>query len=410
MVAGMVDDSERHGAAELSTTLVLALTAVGAALVAIFGSDGSFNGTTVLAAVLGLVPWALVAGGVHVGPVPFFLWSFACSAVIVIVDNNAGGLFPLMVALVWLMRATDDRRLIVAALVLTAALLVALAIDVGSDDAGLVYFLAGVGIAALMGRMLHRQERITAELRTMHGLRLEHAASGERARIARDVHDVVAHSLTVVMLHLTGARRALATDPAGADEALARAEEVGRESLDSIRQVMGLLREPGTGTDVPVPGIADLPALLDGYRAGGLDVVATVAALPGVDPTVGLVVYRVVQESLTNVLRHAPGAACTVDVAAAGGVVEVVVVNGPGAHAPADAAGDARTGLGVRGMVERVRALGGEVVAGPTPGGGWRVAATIRPAPAPGSEVAAPPSEAGERSSEVGSWSPADAR
>ena len=83
-----------------------------------------------------------------------------------------------------------------------------MAIDVGSDDAGLVYFLAGVGIAALMGRMLHRQERITAELRAMHGLRLEHAASGERARIARDVHDVVAHSLTVVMLHLTGARRA----------------------------------------------------------------------------------------------------------------------------------------------------------------------------------------------------------
>ena len=213
------------------------------------------------------------------------------------------------------------------------------------------------------------------------------------------------------MLHLTGTRRALATDPAGADEALARAEEVGRESLDSIRQVMGLLREPGTGTDVPVPGIADLPALLDGYRAGGLDVVATVAALPGVDPTVGLVVYRVVQESLTNVLRHAPGAACTVDVAAAGGAVEVVVVNGPGAHAPADAAGDARTGLGVRGMVERVRALGGEVVAGPTPGGGWRVAATIRRAgagagprslrcrPRPGSDRA-----------RWESWSPADAR
>ena len=408
MVAGMVDDSERHEAVELSTTLVLASTAVGAALVAIFGSDGSVNATTVVAAVLGLVPWALVAGGVHVGPVPFFLWSFACAAFIVIVDHNAGGLFPLMVALVWLMRATDDRRLIVAALALTAALLVALAIDVGSDDAGLVYFLAGVGIAALMGRMLHRQERITAELRAMHGLRLEHAASGERARIARDVHDVVAHSLTVVMLHLTGARRALATDPTGADAALARAEAVGRESLDSIRQVMGLLRDPGTGTDVPVPGIADLPALLDGYRAGGLDVVADRRCAARGRSNGGLVVYRIVQESLTNVLRHAPGAACTVNVAPAGDGVEVVVVNRPGAAVPADVARDARPGLGVRGMVERVRAFGGEVVAGPTPGGGWRVAATIRPASR--SEVAAVASEAGERSSGVESWSPADAR
>ena len=118
----------------------------------------------------------------------------------------------------------------------------------------------------------------------MHGLRLEHAASGERARIARDVHDVVAHSLTVVMLHVTGARRALAIDPTRADEALARAEAVGRDSLDSIREVMGLLRESARGTDVPLPVYRRIcRPCSTRYRVGGLDVVVTVAALPGVD-------------------------------------------------------------------------------------------------------------------------------
>ena len=148
----------------------------------------------------------------------------------------------------------------------------------------------------------------------MNELRVEHAAAAERTRIARDVHDVVAHSLTVVMLHVTGARRALATDPARADEALARAEMVGRESLDSIRQVMGLLRDPGGGhpTCRRTGARPTCAALIDGYRAGGLDVTSDrqLDADGSLDPAVELVVFRVVQESLANVLQHAPGAAC----------------------------------------------------------------------------------------------------
>ena len=180
-------------------------------------------------------------------------------------------MFPLMVALVWLDaapttvadRSPRHRRW-------PRRLLVELAIDEGlADDAGIVYFAGGLGIAAMIGPLLRRQEAITAELRAMHELQVERRGGRERARIAREVHDVVAHSLTVVMLNLTGARRALATDPAGADEALARAEEVGRDSLDSIRQVMGLLREPGTGTDVPVPALADLPALSTAIAPAG---------------------------------------------------------------------------------------------------------------------------------------------
>ena len=243
----------------------------------------------------------------------------------------------------------------------------------------MVYFIGGIGISWLAGRMLRRQELLNQDLQEMNELRVEHAAVAERARIARDVHDVVAHSLTVVMLHLTGARRALAADPAQADQALARAELVGRESLDSIRQVMGLLRDPGGGTDVPVPGLADLPALIDGYRAGGLDIQSDLSSMPtDADAAVGLVVFRVVQESLTNVLRHAPGAACRVAVRAGADAtarhVEVEVGNGV---APRIGAVDLRTGLGVRGMVERVRALGGRLEAGPVTGGGWRVWAMI---------------------------------
>jgi signal transduction histidine kinase len=196
---------------------------------------------------------------------------------------------------------------------------------------------------------------------------------------------VVAHSLTVVMLHLTGARRALASDPARADEALARAELVGRESLQSIRQVMGLLRDDSIDPATPSPGIAEVQPLIDGYRAGGLVVDAELRMASTVDPIVGAVIYRVIQESLTNALRHAGGSSCVVDLHDGPGSVTVEIVNGPGT---AVGVSDRRIGLGLRGMAERVRALGGRFAAGPTDDGGWRVTATI-PVPDGGHEMAA---------------------
>ena len=134
-------------------------------------------------------------------------------------------------------------------------------IDKGSiDESGIVYFIGGLGIAWLSGWLLRRQEALTAQIEAMREAQVEQLAATERARIAREVHDVVAHSLTVVMLNLTGARRALATDPARADEALARAELVGRDSLDSIRQVMGLLRDPGSTAPRPQPTLEGIAA------------------------------------------------------------------------------------------------------------------------------------------------------
>ena len=96
-----------------------------------------------------------------------------------------------------------------------------LTMEKGFDEAGIVYFLGGMGIAWMSGAMLRRQEALTAQLRSMRDVEVEQLAAAERARLAREVHDVVAHSLTIVMLNLTGARRALATQPQRADEALA---------------------------------------------------------------------------------------------------------------------------------------------------------------------------------------------
>lgn len=363
----------------MPTTLVLSLAAIGAALVAMFGEDDSFTALTVAAALAGLVPWALIAGGVRVPVSLFAAVTLACAAIIMIGDANAGGMFPVMLMVVWVARS-GNWRVHATVLSCSLALLVVTAIRVGSaHEAGLVYFAGGAGISWLAGLMLRRQESLTLELQAMSELRIEHAASAERARIAREVHDVVAHSLTVVMLHLTGARRAISTEPARAAEALDRAESVGRESLDSIRQVMGVLRERHSGREAASPGLADLGSLIDRYRMGGLGVDITVDPSIEVDPAVGLVVYRIVQESLTNVLRHAPGASCSVNVSAGPEQpLSVEIGNGP----PPDGRGtdqpsEGRRGFGVRGMAERVHAVGGELVTGATAHGGWHVTVTI---------------------------------
>ena len=179
-----------------------------------------------------------------------------------------------------------------------------------------------------------------------------HAAIAERTHIAREVHDVVAHSLTVMMLHLTGARRLLRTDSEAADEALAQAEAIGRASLDAVRQTVGLLRADGTSDAVgpPRPGLGQVDELIERSRAGGLDVTTDLdATAECIAPAVQLVVYRVVQESLSNVLQHGPGATCAVRLRAD----RLEVVNTPSAS---PAPPTTRRGLGLVGMAERVRA------------------------------------------------------
>jgi signal transduction histidine kinase len=214
------------------------------------------------------------------------------------------------------------------------------------------------------------------------------ALQEERLRIARELHDVLAHSLSVVTVHAGVGRRVGATQPAEALRALRTVEEASRAALDELRRVLSLLRsddEPGE-TDhsgepglalAPVPGLADLDGLTTLVEKAGtpvrVDVTGDVAA---VSPAAGLTAYRIVQEALTNVVRHAPGAKATVRVSIAGGGVRIRVTD-TGPATTAEMAGAVAAGHGIVGMRERAAIFGGTLDAGPLPGGGFQVTASL---------------------------------
>lgn len=225
--------------------------------------------------------------------------------------------------------------------------------------------------AAYVAALVDRGERIRVEA----AQQVELAASAERARIAREMHDVVAHGLTVMVVQADGARYAAARDPQVAAATLGRIAATGREALTDMRQLLGLLRaDEGTGRS-PLPGLADLPALVEEAAAHG----RVDPDLRGLDrevpAAVGLTAYRVVQEALTNVRRHAgPGVRTAVSVVVdqeADRIEVEVVDDGRGAAAPDGG------GHGLTGMRERVDVHGGTLGTGPRPGGGFGVRATI---------------------------------
>lgn len=204
----------------------------------------------------------------------------------------------------------------------------------------------------------------------------------ERARVAREMHDVVAHSITVMVALGGGAAAALDRAPEQSRIALDELVETGRTALDDVRRILGVLHAAEDGTDdlvpmEPQPGMTDLPRLVERFRTAGLPVRThglAVTGLDGVDATAQLAVFRVVQESLTNALRHAPGTTrVDVDVRRLPDALEVVVTDqGPGGLV--DPTPGSRRGL--VGMTERAAAFGGTVEAGPH-GRGWRVRALL---------------------------------
>jgi signal transduction histidine kinase len=221
----------------------------------------------------------------------------------------------------------------------------------------------------------HRLEREATQ-------RAELAAVEERTRIAREMHDVVAHGLSVMIVQADGASYAVSKDPASAAGALEAISATGRESLAEMRRMLGLLRSDDVTGNRPQPGMADLAALLEQSRAAGSDVTADLEEpLPAFGPGVGLTVYRIVQEGLTNVRKHAgPRARVTVTIRAvgerreAGRAAEVLVEVSDDGRGPA---ADDVDGHGVIGMRERVAVHGGRLSAGPRPGGGFLLRAEI---------------------------------
>lgn len=232
----------------------------------------------------------------------------------------------------------------------------------GSYDESFVWLLA-IALSWAGGIGMQKQFLLLARARAEQTHLAERAAAEERQRIAREIHDVIAHSLAVTMLHLTGARLALRRDPNEAETALLEAERLGRESLAEIRRTVGLLAPEGTGTAAPMPTAADIPQLVREFEAAGLDVDFELTGDPrSLPPAAGLALYRVAQESLANVVRHAPGAPTSLSLLIDQDVVRLRVRN---RLAQAVGAPSADGGQGVRGMQERVTLLGGELRAGP---------------------------------------------
>ncbi|MEU8229264.1 sensor histidine kinase [Actinoplanes sp. NPDC048967] len=200
-------------------------------------------------------------------------------------------------------------------------------------------------------------------------------ADAERLRVAQEVHDVVGHGLAAIMMQADIALHVLPKQPEQAEAALTAISRTSRESLDELRATLGAVRRGDDPDDrSPVPGLARLDELVDRTRAVGVPVAVDVAGPLGSLPAaVDLAAYRIVQESLTNVLRHAGTATASVRVALTGDDLTVSISDTGRGGPPRPA----RHGHGLAGMKERVSALGGSLTAGPRPEGGFAVTATL---------------------------------
>jgi signal transduction histidine kinase len=238
-------------------------------------------------------------------------------------------------------------------------------------------------VAWYVGRRIQLREQRAAELRREQAAEAQRIVIEERTRIARELHDVVAHRVSLMTVQ-AGAAKAVATeDPEGALRAMGAVEEAGRQALDELRHLLGVLR-PESDLDGlgPQPGLADLPRLVEQTRGAGLDVSLAIDGMAAKLPArVDLFAYRIVQEALTNVLKHTgPGARTEVRLGTdRRGIVIEVLDDGRGAAVlpRPDPDGAGARGHGIVGMRERARLLGGTLDAGPRPGGGFRVVAHL---------------------------------
>lgn len=250
----------------------------------------------------------------------------------------------------------------------------------GWDGFARNYAFVMVLAAWIAGRVLVTRARMVDELRSNNELlagqreaSLRHAVAEERARIARDLHDSIGHHLTIIALQAGAARRLWASDPPKAKAALATVARVAAQATAELRMALGgelvLASDAPFGT-APLTGVA---ALLDNARAAGLPVnMHTGADQRQLPSDIELAVFRVLQESLTNILRHAPGAAADVTIRTSGPCVELVVANTAGDRSPAWADGNSH---GQRGMRQRVEECGGSLDHRQRAGGGFEVRA-----------------------------------
>jgi signal transduction histidine kinase len=388
------DERRPRGRRSLAFDAALALLATGLELASVTDGGGT---ASVPASVL-----AAVAGGALVlrrsAPLAVLATTIAAGAAIVALGDEpagvAGGIALYTTA------AMCERMVSLAALVPTAAIAAggsAATADAEGRHASAAFgatvaVLLVVGIWAL-GAYAQTRRRYTRALeeRAAHAEREREqlariAVHEERASIARELHDIVAHSVSVMLVGVRGARDVLRTSPDVADDTLARVEASGEQSLAELRRILALLRAPEHGAESrPQPSLGELDELVAGYRDAGLpvrlEVIGEPKPLPG---GVELSVYRIVQEALTNVLKHSRPTRVTVTLAFRGSRLELEVVDDgttAARGAAAERSGDERaargSGHGLVGMRERVAVLGGQLETGRPVGGGFRVAARL---------------------------------
>jgi signal transduction histidine kinase len=272
-----------------------------------------------------------------------------------------------------------DRRRATFAALAAAGVICALivGIDLARSKSEPSALLSLVTVVVALVAVLVRSERGRVEAARAH------AVAAERLRIAGDLHDLVGHGLSVVAVQSSTARMALDVgDEQAARAALSAVESTSRTAMREMRQLLGVLRDgPGRVAEsgAPPPGLGDIATLVDNVRAGGVAVTAEVLPEAAQVPAdVQLCAYRVVQEGLTNAVRHAPGAIVTVRVTSAEGVLRVVVNSSGGSRAQRAAEGG---GLGIAGIRTRIAAAGGQSRIGNTVNG-WRVDAQLPVHPA----------------------------
>jgi signal transduction histidine kinase len=371
---------------------LLGLLAVAESLARAGGDSANGNAqfALLLLSLAGTLPLALLRG--YPASVAVAISAATVLSLTAFQTLTIAGLVAQLAILYWLGRHGSPLLALVLAaafLVLAAGLLVPPLADPppGQEMRVVTVLLASLApAAALAGIALRARSEAQehgAARQVIAGSLVEHTARGERARIARELHDVVAHHISMVAVQAETARLTTPGMPAAGAQRLSAIGDTARAALTEMRRLLGVLREdaqgaiPGQlGADrQPQPGLKQLNELLDQSRdASGAGTRLIVWGTPATfDPGVELAAYRIVQEALTNTRRHAPGAAVDVELHYAAGALRLRIRdNGPGppAAGPAD-------GNGLLGMGERAAAVGGDLRTGPAPGGGFVVEANL---------------------------------